>query len=159
VKCSHPHHEGIQGEYWCSSTLNAITTWRWVVNILTSLTLYSLNKLADAYRNHVRDMHAFVIIDSMLLYPHWNCYSCGQFWSNINPALVLCVSLVAFRYGLLDADKLWQGSWSRRNLTTFFDAIFFTADGNSAVNQSQACIHLDAKHIFNAYTTSCTPGV
>jgi len=26
VKCSCPHHVGIQGEYWCSSTLNTITT-------------------------------------------------------------------------------------------------------------------------------------
>jgi hypothetical protein len=52
-----------------------------------------------------------------------------------------------------------QGEHTSCFLPTFFDAIFFTADGNSAVNQSQACINLGAKHIFNAYTVGCMPGV
>jgi len=43
-------------------------------------------------------------------------------------------------------------------LAIFFDAMFFTADGNGAVNQSQDCINLGAKHIFNAYAMGCTPG-
>jgi hypothetical protein len=37
--------------------------------------------------------------------------------------------------------------------------MFFTADGNSAVNHSQACVNLGEKHIFNAYTTGCMPGI
>jgi len=37
--------------------------------------------------------------------------------------------------------------------------MFSTADGNGAVNQSQACINLGAKHIFNACTMGCMPGV
>jgi hypothetical protein len=46
-------------------------------------------------------------------------------------------------------------------LATFFDATFFTADGCSAVNQSQACINSGTKYIFNAYTSTmgCMPGV
>jgi hypothetical protein len=34
---------------------------------------------------------------------------------------------------------------------------FFNADGNSAVNQSLACINLGAKNIFSAYATGCMP--
>lgn len=44
-------------------------------------------------------------------------------------------------------------------LATFFGAMFFTADGNGAVNQSQDCINLGAKHIFNAYAMGCMLGV
>ena len=48
---------------------------------MTHLTLYALNKLADAYLNHVRDMYIFVIINCMVLYSHWNSYLIGQFQS------------------------------------------------------------------------------
>jgi hypothetical protein len=57
------------------------------------------------------------------------------------------------------ASKLVNEKTLHVFLAIFFIAMFFTADGNSAVNQSQACINLGTKHIFYANTMGCMPGV
>jgi hypothetical protein len=48
VKCPCPHHEGVQ-ECKCRSTVNIITGWSWVVNLITSHPhpSYHLNRLFD----------------------------------------------------------------------------------------------------------------